>query len=247
MDKVVVITGASGGIGAALAELLAARGARVVLVARRERELREVAARCGANAHVTIADMTARAEVQRVVAETLQRFGRIDVWVNNVGRGISRLPSELTDSDIDQMITVNVKSALYGMQEVLPHFRERGAGQVINISSMLGRIPYALPRAAYSAAKHYLNALTANFRTETRERFPGIVFTIISPGVVYTDFGIHALHGGNDSRSLPGGQDVGVVATAIADAIESGAEEVYTLPGARERVVDYYAQLGAPR
>ena len=97
MDKVDVITGASGGIGAALGETLAARGARLVLVARREPELRAVAARCGANAHVTIADMTARAEVQRVVAETLQRFGRIDVWVNNVGRGISRLPSVLTD------------------------------------------------------------------------------------------------------------------------------------------------------
>jgi short-subunit dehydrogenase len=247
MDKVVGVTGASSGIGAALSELLAARGARVILVARRERALREAAARCGANAHVIVADMTVRAEVQRVVAEGLQRFGRIDVWVNNAGRGISRLPSELTDADIDEMMTVNVKSAMYGMQEVLPHFRERGAGQVINISSMLGRIPYALPRAAYSAAKHYLNALTANFRTESRERFPGIVFTIVSPGVVYTDFGVHALHGGLDSRSIPGGQDVGIVVTAIAEAIESGAEEVYTLPGARERVAAYYAQMGAPR
>ena len=153
MDKVVVITGASGGIGAALGETLAARGARLVLVARREPELRAVAARCGANAHVVAADMTVRDEVQRVIAEAQRRFGRIDVWVNNAGRGISRMPSELTDADIDAMMTVNVKSAMYGMQEVLPHFKERGAGQVINISSMLGRIPYALPRAAYSAAR----------------------------------------------------------------------------------------------
>jgi short-subunit dehydrogenase len=111
---------------------------------------------------------------------------------------------------------------------------------------MLGRIPYALPRAAYSAAKHYLNALTANFRMEVQPKFPGIRFTIVSPGVVYTDFGVHALHGGHDSRSLPGGQDVGIVAAAIADAIESGDEEVYTLPGARERVAAYYAEMGAP-
>ena len=246
MEKVVVITGASSGIGAALGELLASRGARVVLVARRPLELAAVLMRCGGNAGIVVADMTVRANVRAVVAETIRERGRIDVWVNNVGRGISRLPSELTDSDIDQMMTVNVKSALYGMQEVLPHFRERGAGQVINVSSMLGRIPYALPRAAYSAAKHYLNALTANFRTETHERFPGIVFTIVSPGVVYTDFGLHALHGGLDSRNLPGGQDVSIVAAAIADAIETGAEEVYTLPGARERVADYYARMGAP-
>jgi len=245
MDKVVVITGASSGIGAALAEAAAARGARVVLVARREHELKEVAARCRGNAAIVVADVTIRADVRRAVAEAIQRFGRIDVWVNNAGRGISRLPSELTDADIDLMMSVNVKSAMYGMQEVLPHFRERGAGQVINVSSMLGRIPYALPRSAYSAAKHFLNALTANFRMEVQARFPGIRFTIVSPGVVYTDFGLHALHGGHDSRNLPGGQDVGVVADAIVDAIESGAEEVYTLPGARERVVDYYAALGA--
>jgi NADP-dependent 3-hydroxy acid dehydrogenase YdfG len=244
MDKVVVITGASSGIGAALGETLAARGARVVLVARREHELREVAARCGANALAVIADMTRREEVQRVVAEAIQRFGRIDVWVNNVGRGISRLPSQLTDADIDLMMTVNVKSALYGMQEVLPHFQERGEGQVINVSSMLGRIPYALPRAAYSASKHFLNALTANFRMEVQHTRPGILFTIVSPGVVYTDFGTHALHGGHDSRSIPGGQDVGIVAAAIAQAIETGAEEVYTLPDGRERVAEYYAQLG---
>jgi len=246
MDKIVVITGASGGIGAALGETLAARGARLVLVARREPELRAVAARCGANAHVVAADMTVRDEVQRVIAEAQRRFGRIDVWVNNAGRGISRMPSELTDADIDAMMTVNVKSAMYGMQEVLPHFKERGAGQVINISSMLGRIPYALPRAAYSAAKHYLNALTANFRMEVQPKFPGILFTTVSPGVVYTDFGNHALHGGLDSRSIPGGQEVGIVANAIANAIESGAEEVYTLPGARERVADYYAKMGVP-
>ena len=123
-DKVVVITGASSGIGAALAERLGREGARLVLVARRQSELDAVAARSG-DAIGIAADMTRREEAARVVREAIARFGRVDVWVNNVGRGNLRPPSELTDADIDEMMLVNVKSALYGMQEVLPHFKSR--------------------------------------------------------------------------------------------------------------------------
>src|SRR5215471_2803238 len=119
-NKVVAITGASSGIGAALAELLAKQGASVALIARREDLLRAVAARCGERALPIVADVTNRAEVKRAVNETLRRFGRLDVWVNNAGRGITRPPSELTDEDVDDMMRVNVKSELYGMQEVLP-------------------------------------------------------------------------------------------------------------------------------
>src|SRR5882672_468331 len=179
-DKVVVITGASGGIGAALADLLARRGNSLILAARREGPLREAAARCGPHALAVIADVSRRDDVRRVVAEALGRFGRIDVWVNNAGQGITRLPSQLTDEDVDAMMQVNVKSALYGMQEVLPHFQSRNAGQIINISSMLGRMPVALQRAAYTAAKHYLNALTANFRDEIQQTHPGIQVSLVS-------------------------------------------------------------------
>ncbi len=150
------------------------------------------------------ADMTRRDEAARVVREAIARFGHVDVWVNNVGRGISRPPSELTDEDIDQMMLVNVKSALYGMQEVLPHFKSRNAGQIINISSMLGRAPTFVPRAAYSASKHFLNSLTANFRTEVQATHPEIQISLVSPGVVATDFGLNAVHGGVDSRAIPG-------------------------------------------
>jgi NADP-dependent 3-hydroxy acid dehydrogenase YdfG len=125
-ENVVVITGASGGIGEAVAVALAQRGASVVLVARRQQALDSVAKRCGGRAHAIVGDVTVRDDVRRVVGETLSRFGRIDVWINNVGQGITRPPSELTDDDIDDMMRLNVKSALYGMQEVLPHFKERG-------------------------------------------------------------------------------------------------------------------------
>jgi NADP-dependent 3-hydroxy acid dehydrogenase YdfG len=239
--KVVVITGASSGIGAALAELLAGRGARLALVARREKELRDVAGRCGADALPIVADVTRRAEVTRVVATAIQRFGRIDVWVNNAGRAISRMPTQLTDEDVQEMIQVNAMSAFYGMQEVLPHFKERGDGHVINISSLLGRIPFALIRSAYSASKHFLNALTALFREELRSTHPGIRISLVSPGVVATDFGLSAKHGGPDSRTLPGAQPVGEVAEAIAAVIESRRADAYTQPHAQRLVADYYA------
>jgi short-subunit dehydrogenase len=228
-NKVVAITGASSGIGAALAELVATQGASVALIARREDALRAVAARCG----------------ERAVHDTLHRFGRLDVWVNNAGRGITRPPSELTDEDVDDMMRVNVKSVLYGMQEVLPVFKAGGAGHVINISSMLGRVPFATFRSAYSASKHYVNALTAMFRDELRQTHPGIQISLVSPGVVRTEFGLNAQYGGPDSRQLPGGQSAEEVAAVIADVIARPRPDVYTRPGSRAQVVDYYTGLGA--
>jgi NADP-dependent 3-hydroxy acid dehydrogenase YdfG len=238
-----VITGASSGIGAALAQALASRGATVVLVARRADVLQAVTAKCGERAHAVVADVTRRGDVQRVVREALGRFGRIDVWVNNVGQGISRPPSLLTDDDIDAVMQVNVKSALYGMQEVLPHFRERGAGQIINVSSMLGRIPSAMFRSAYCGAKHFLNALTATFRAEVQQTHPGIQFSLVSPGVVRTEFGLNARHGGPDSRQLPDSQSAEEVAEVIIGVIASRQPDVYTRAGAHDRVVNYFDTL----
>lgn len=243
-DKVVVITGASGGIGAAVAEMLGGRGASVVLVARREPALREVRSRCGASAHTIVADVTERAEVRRVVEESIARFGRVDVWINNVGQGISRPPSQLTDHDIDEIMRINVKTALYGMQEILPHFQARHTGHVINVSSMLGRIPFAVIRSAYNGAKHFLNALTANFRAEVQQTHPDIQFSLVSPGVVRTDFGLNARHGGPDSRQLPDSQSAEEAAAVIVGVIDSRRPDVYTRPGARDRVVSYFGSLG---
>jgi NAD(P)-dependent dehydrogenase (short-subunit alcohol dehydrogenase family) len=242
--RLVVITGASSGIGAAAAVALARQGHRVALVARRAPALQEVADRCGPDTRVFPGDMTVRDDVQRVVADVIAVFGRIDTWINNVGQGITRMPSELTDDDVDEVMRVNVKSALYGMQEVLPHFKTRGDGHIINVSSMLGRIPYATLRSAYCGAKHFLNALTVTFRDEVRQTHPGIQFSLVSPGVVYTDFGRNALHGGPDSRDLPDGQSADEVAGVIAAVVESRAPDVYTRAGLRQRVVDYYATNG---
>ncbi len=244
---VVVITGASGGIGATLAHHVAPTHA-VSLVARRAPELGQVASALTATSGTPVltiaADVTQRAEVQRVVRETLARFGRIDAWVNNVGQGITRMPSELTDDDIDDMMRVNVKSALYGMQEVLPHFKAAGRGHIVNVSSMLGRVPFALQRSAYSAAKHFLNALTANFRSEVQATHPDIQVSLISPGVVRTEFGLNALHGGLDSRQLPESQSADEVAAVIAAVLADRRPDVYTRTGSVARIAGIYASIG---
>ncbi len=240
-QRVVVITGASGGIGAALAELLAERGERTVLVARRRAQLQEVAARCGRESLTVIADVTERAQVNGVVAAALTRYGQIDAWVNNVGRGITKSVTELTDDDLDEMMRVNVKSALYGMQAVLPHFKARSRGHLVNVSSLLGRIPYVASRSAYSAAKHALNALTASLRVELREMFPEIHVSLVSPGAVATDFGLNSLYGGIDSRQLPKAQPALEVAQVIARLLDEPQADLYTRDSYHDQVAGYYA------
>lgn len=242
--KVVVITGASSGIGAAAASAVAARGASVVLVARREDKLRDVADRIGQNALPVMGDVTKRDDVRRVVSTAIDRFGHVDVWINNAGRGITRVPSALTDDDIDDMMRTNIKSVLYGVQEILPHFKERGSGHIINVSSMLGRAPYAVFRSAYNGTKHFLNAITSNLRDELRETHPAITVSLVSPGIVATEFGANALHGGPDSRSLPYPQDVAEVGEVIAWVIETRKLDVYTRPGSKAMIAQYVEKLG---
>lgn len=238
---VVVITGASGGIGAAAARAVAQAGGVPVLAARRDAELQAVARECGDKAIAVVADVTRRADVQRILDESIRMFGRVDVWINNAGRGISKPVLALTDEDFDEMMQVNVKSALYGMQIATAHFKTRGQGHIINVSSMLGRVPFASIRSAYCAAKHALNALTASLRIDLRNEYPGIVVSTVSPGVVATDFGLNAVGGGPDSRQMPMVQPVEEVAQVIVDLIEHPRADVYTRSGMRERVVAYYA------
>lgn len=240
----VVVTGASSGIGAALAVQLAARGDRVVLVARREAELHRVACACGEHAHAIVADTTRRDDVRRVVAGAIAHGGHVDVLVNNVGRGITRAVSQLTDEDVDQMMRVNVLSALYGMQEILPHFAARRHGHIINVSSMLGRVPSAPMRSAYSGAKHFLNAITANFRDELGDTYPEIAVSLVSPPMVATEFGINAVHGGADSRAFASAQPVDEVAAVIVRVIDTRARDVYTRDGSRGQVIDYFSVNG---
>jgi short-subunit dehydrogenase len=243
----VVITGASSGIGAALAERLGGAGHAVVLAARNAEALTAVTARCGERAFAIPTDVTRRDDVERLREQAIAAMGHVDVWVNNAGRGMTRRVLELRDEDIDEMITVNVKSALYGMQAIVPHFQQRGSGHVINISSMLSRVPFASYRAAYSAAKSALNALTANARMDLAATHPGIHVSLVMPGLVTTNFARNAVGG---SPPLPpavtaDAQTPEQVAAAIADLIDHPAAEMYTNPQHRAMAARYFQDVEA--
>jgi NADP-dependent 3-hydroxy acid dehydrogenase YdfG len=242
-DQVIVITGGSAGIGAATAELVVQRGARVVLAARRADELTALANKLGSERALAVpTDVTRRADNERLRDRALEAFGRIDVWVANAGRGISRLVSELTDEDIDDMITVNLKSVLYAIQAVLPHFKQQKRGQIIAVSSGLSRFPFAPQRSAYSASKAAVNLLMASLRGELRAGgFSDIHAMTVMPGVVATDFGKNALHGGIDNAKMPGAQPVGEVAEVIASLIEKPRAEAYTRAQMRELAARYFS------
>ena len=241
-DRVVVVTGASAGIGAALARELAARGARLVLLARRRDRLEE-AARGLAAVELVVGDATRREDHVRALDAGVRRFGRVDVWVNNAGRGITKPLLALDDADLDEVFRDNLRSALYGMQVALGHMKPRGTGVVVNVSSMLARVPFATVRSAYSAAKAALNSFAETARFELGKDFPGIRIVTVLPGVVATDFGLNARGGGMDSRALPGAQDVGEVARIVADGMLAGPLDLYTRPEGLETVLGHLKRL----
>jgi|SRR5579862_3912944 len=244
-QRTVVITGASSGIGAVLAAQLGAQGNRIVLAARREAELNAVARRAGGETLVVPTDVTRRADVERLRDRAIETFGHVDVWINNAGRGITKPVLELADDELDLMMSVNVKSALYGMQAIVPHFQARGSGHVINVSSFLSRVPFATFRSAYNAAKAALNALTANARVDLARTHPGIHVTLVMPGLVTTDFQRNALGGSPPIPAVSDAQSADEVAAAIADAIENPVAELYTNPRQRAIALKYFEDVGA--
>lgn len=250
---VTVITGASSGIGAALARRLGQKGCRLVLAARRPDALRAVAAETGGDARTVAVDVTRRADVERLRNEAIAAYGAVDVWVNNAGRGVNAPVLQLTDEQFDEMMAVNVKSALYGMQVIVPHFQERGRGHLINVSSFLSRVPIATYRSAYNAAKAALNALTANLRMDLRREYPAIHVSLVMPGMVTTEFARNAL-GGTPAVTWAGRPGAGSgpqiqtaddVAASIEELIVSPREEVYTQQGQPETVLRYFQDVGA--
>lgn len=253
--KTIVITGASSGIGAALARRLGREEHRLVLAARRIDELNAVANESGPNTVTVKADVTRRDDVNRIRDEALRAFESVDVWINNAGRGISRPVLELTDEDIDEMIAVNVKSALYGAQAIVPHFLERGRGHLITISSFLGRVPIATHRSAYNAAKAAVNALMANLRVDLRRQNPNIHVSVVMPGIVSTDFARNVrgeasaaappwTRGGSGPQPGMKPQTAEEVADAIAGLIEHPVAELYTNPDSPELARRYFADVG---
>ena len=215
-------------------------------MARRKEPLDEVAGRCRGNALPVVADVTRRADVRRVVEEALAKFGRIDVWVNNVGQGITphAVGAHRRRCGCDDPGQCEV-SALWDPGSAARRTSRDAATATSSTCRPCSAACLDVIRSAYCGAKHFLNALTATLREELQQSHPGIAVSIVSPPVVRTDFGLNALHGGPDSRQFPMSQSPEEVAEVIASVIESRIPDAYTMPGSRERVADYYAQLGA--
>jgi len=185
--KVVVITGASSGLGEATARHLSAEGAIVVLGARRVERIKSLADELtakGGKALAIATDVTDREQVKKLVDTAVQQFGRIDVIINNAGLMPQSLLERLKTDEWDRMIDVNLKGVLYGIAAALPHMQQQKSGQIINVSSVAGH--KIRPGATvYAATKHAVRALSEGLRQEVKPY--NIRTTIISPGAVATE------------------------------------------------------------
>lgn len=254
-----VVTGASSGIGAETAVALAVRKIPVAIAARRGNLLAETARRCreaGGDALPLTGDMTRRSDVEGLRDAALARFGGVSAWVNNVGRGISRAVGQMTEAELDSMLNVNLKSAFYGIQAILPHFRQKQSGVIVNVSSILGRVPYVL-RGGYCAAKHALLGLTGCLRQELAAAGEdGIAVCSVLPGPVTTQFStvLEGNSGGAAALSAIrsrfeqdpeygswlGAQSAAEVAEIVVQAILDPRPEIYTSAALRKHALAYF-------
>jgi len=200
--KVVVITGASMGIGEAIAKIFADGGASVVLLSR-DAERAEAARERIGHPERTLGlacDVRNREEIDRVVGLTLHHFQHIDVWINNAGHGILDSVTNVDMAACRETFETNFFGAVEAMQAVIPVMRQQGSGAIINISSVAGHIPLPF-HAVYSATKFAMNAIGKAARIELKSS--GINVLTVCPGYVRTDFGANALKGKEQKQVRP--------------------------------------------
>jgi len=221
--KVVVVTGASMGIGEAIARAWADQGARVVLLSRDAGRAEAARARM-AHPERTLAlacDVRHREEIDRVVALTLQHYGAIDVWVNNAGHGLLDSVAQVDMALCRETFDTNFFGALMAMQAVVPVMKRARSGAIINVSSVAGHI--ALPyHALYSATKFAMNAIGNAARVELLSA--GIHVMTVCPGYVRTDFGANAWRGAETKQVRPASVR-GISPERVARAILKGYEK----------------------
>lgn len=255
--RIAVITGASSGIGRALALALAREGTHLALAARRADRLAEVAALCqaaGVRALPVACDIADRAQAVALIDRTAGEFGGLDILINNAGVGLMGGVADLDLELLERVVRTNLYGPLYAIQAAVPHLRRRGGGMIVNVSSVVGlrSLPYT---GGYCATKHALNAISDSLRVELRDS--GIQVVSVYPGSTETEFGDARL--GQRPRGLrlhPGGRvSAETAAAAIVRGMRAGRRDVFVrgkdrlmaaacrlLPGLADRVLYRWAK-----
>ncbi len=228
-EQVVVITGASSGIGRETAVRFGERGASVVLAARNEAALGEAAKeveRLGGKAQVVVTDVAEWDQVDRLAREAVNRFGRIDAWVNNAAVNEYATVEEMTIEEIERIIRVNLMGEIHGMKAALPHMKRQGQGTIINVASILAKRSVPL-HAAYGAAKHGIAGFTETLRLELEHEKSGITVTLVMPTYINTPLFRHSRSKmGVKPRPVPPIYEPRVVAEAILFAAEHPRRDI---------------------
>ncbi len=256
-QQVVVITGASSGIGRETALRMARRGASVVLAARSERALQVVAddARAlGGRAHVVVTDVTDPRQVEHLADEAVRAFGRIDTWINDAAVSEYATFEQMTEDEFRRIVDVNLMGPVYGTRAALRHMRRQGGGTIINIGSVLSERAVPL-QSAYVASKHALRGFTDAVRMELAREDIGVNITLILPSSINTPLFDHA-RSRMQSKPRPIGTvyEPAVVADAIIFAAGHRVRELYAggygkaisvLNKRSPRLIDWYRTQGA--
>ncbi len=247
-DAVVVITGASSGIGGATAHAFAQKGASVVVAARREEPLRDLVAECeqlGARALAVPTDVRDQAAVQALARRAVETFGRIDVWVNNAA---VTLFAKFEDSPPDvfrEVIETNLFGYVHGARAVMPVFREQGSGVLINNASMMARVaePYL---SAYVASKMAIRGLGTSLRQELfLDKAKGIHVSTVMPAAIDTPFFLHAAnYTGRAAKAMPPVYPAKSVADTIVRMAERPRREVFVGNAGRMLQLQHYLAPG---
>ncbi|MDB4978034.1 MAG: family NAD(P)-dependent oxidoreductase [Candidatus Peribacteria bacterium] len=226
-DSIILITGASHGIGKAAAQALTHKGAKVALVARSKDTLEELSKELP-DSLVIAADMTRQEDRERMIQETMDHYGRIDILINNAGQGLYATIETTNLDEYRHLLELNVIAPLHNMQLVIPHMRAAGKGMIVNISSMVSKM-HIPGLGAYASTKYALNALSHTARAELEK--DNIIVSAVMPTRTATNFGKNSLGGGMAAQpaltmpNMPPADSVEKVAEKVVEAIETGQAE----------------------
>jgi len=239
-NKVILITGGNTGIGAEVARLLASRGAKVAIAARRQSKTEEVIeeiTRAGGDVRGYLLDVTDKHQVESVVSAVIRDFGRLDVLINNAGLMPIRPMLEVNTDEWDAMIDVNLKGTLYGIAAVLPRFLAQESGHIINLSSVAGIKVFAPGGTVYSGTKFAVRAISEGLRQEVGDK---VRVTSIEPGAVESDLKYSTSGTASENvlefykQAIPAASVARAIAFAIEQPVDVDINEIVLRPTRQE-------------